>query len=267
MTQNGFTEPRHTSTGTTIVGVKWKNGVILGADTRATAGPIVADKNCEKIHYIAPNIWYYPVFAPLTSRCAGAGTAADTDFTTSLISSNLALHSLSTGRTPRVITAVTELKQYLFRHQGHIGAYLIVAGVDPTGTHLFGCQAHGSTDKLPYMTLGSGSLAAMGVLETDFRMGMEKEEAMDLVCRAVLAGIWNDLGSGGSVDLVVMEKDQVSSFYALANFSPLKLCVLILHPIHLLSNNSLIGLHLGLLKSLRKVSYASLWWMERLLKL
>jgi 20S proteasome subunit beta 2 len=88
---------------------------------------------------------------------------------------------------------------------------LIVAGVDPTGTHLFGCQAHGSTDKLPYMTLGSGSLAAMGVLETEFRLGMEKEDAMDLVCRAVLAGVWNDLGSGGSVDLVVMEKDQVCS--------------------------------------------------------
>lgn len=88
---------------------------------------------------------------------------------------------------------------------------MIVAGVDPTGTHLFGCQAHGSTDKLPYMTLGSGSLAAMGVLETEFRLGMEKEDAMDLVCRAVLAGVWNDLGSGGSVDLVVMEKDQVCS--------------------------------------------------------
>jgi 20S proteasome subunit beta 2 len=91
-------------------------------------------------------------------RCAGAGTAADTDFTTSLISSNLSLHGLSTGRTPRVITAVTQLKQYLFCRQGHIGAYLIVAGVDPTGTHLFGIQAHGSTDKLPYMTLESGGL-------------------------------------------------------------------------------------------------------------
>jgi 20S proteasome subunit beta 2 len=58
LASNGFKEPRHTSTGTTIVGVKFKNGVILGADTRATAGTIVADKNCEKIHYIAPNIWY-----------------------------------------------------------------------------------------------------------------------------------------------------------------------------------------------------------------
>jgi 20S proteasome subunit beta 2 len=75
--------------------------------------------------------------------------------------------------------------------------------------HLFGCQAHGSTDKLPYMTLGSGSLAAMGVLECDFKMGMDREAAKELVCRAVLGGVWNDLGSGGSVDLVVMEKDKV----------------------------------------------------------
>ena len=44
---------------------------MLGADTRATEGPIVADKNCEKIHYIAPNIY-----------CCGAGTSADTENTT-----------------------------------------------------------------------------------------------------------------------------------------------------------------------------------------
>ncbi len=41
---------------------------MLGADTRSTAGTTVADKNCEKIHYIAPNIY-----------CCGAGTAADTE--------------------------------------------------------------------------------------------------------------------------------------------------------------------------------------------
>lgn len=52
-------------------------GIVLGADTRATAGT-VADKNCEKIHYIAPNIY-----------CCGAGTAADTEMTTQLISSNV----------------------------------------------------------------------------------------------------------------------------------------------------------------------------------
>lgn len=48
-----------------------QDGVILGADTRSTAGYTVADKNCEKIHYIAPNIY-----------CCGAGTAADTEAVT-----------------------------------------------------------------------------------------------------------------------------------------------------------------------------------------
>ncbi|CEG81870.1 Putative Proteasome subunit beta type [Rhizopus microsporus] len=52
----GAKPPKATSTGTTIVGLIYKDGVCLGADTRATEGPIVADKNCEKIHYIAPNM-------------------------------------------------------------------------------------------------------------------------------------------------------------------------------------------------------------------
>jgi 20S proteasome alpha/beta subunit len=45
----GATMPKATSTGTTIVGCLFKDGIVLGADTRATAGPIVADKNCEKV--------------------------------------------------------------------------------------------------------------------------------------------------------------------------------------------------------------------------
>jgi 20S proteasome subunit beta 2 len=48
-----------------------QDGVVLGADTRSTNGDTVADKNCEKIHYIAPNIY-----------CCGAGTAADTEAVT-----------------------------------------------------------------------------------------------------------------------------------------------------------------------------------------
>ncbi|OWK10675.1 PSMB7, partial [Cervus elaphus hippelaphus] len=91
-------------------------------------------------------------FSVLT--CCGAGTAADTDMTTQLISSNLELHSLSTGRLPRVVTANRMLKQMLFRYQGYIGAALVLGGVDVTGPHLYSIYPHGSTDKLPYVTMG-----------------------------------------------------------------------------------------------------------------
>ena len=52
----GFPAPKATKTGTTIVGVVYKDGVVLGADTRATEDNIVATKNCQKIHYMAPNM-------------------------------------------------------------------------------------------------------------------------------------------------------------------------------------------------------------------
>ena len=49
MSEKGLPLPKATSTGTTIVGCLFKDGIVLGADTRATEGPIVADKNCEKV--------------------------------------------------------------------------------------------------------------------------------------------------------------------------------------------------------------------------
>ncbi|KAI0643228.1 20S proteasome subunit [Trametes meyenii] len=193
LTDRGIPLPKATSTGTTIVGCLFKDGIILGADTRATEGPIVADKNCEKIHYITDNI-----------RCCGAGTAADTEFTTALISSNMELHALSTGRKPRVVTAMTMLKQMLFRYQGHVGAALVLGGVDATGPQLFTIHPHGSTDKLPYVTMGSGSLAAMAVFEAKWQPNMERADALNLVCAAIEAGIFNDLGSGSNVDACVI---------------------------------------------------------------
>lgn len=194
----GIKFPNPVKTGTTIAGIVFKDGVILGADTRATEGTVVADKNCAKIHYIAKNIY-----------CCGAGTAADTEYTTEIISSDLELHRLSTGRKPRIATACRLLKQYLYRYQGEIGAYLVLGGVDSTGPHLFTIHAHGSTDKLPYVSMGSGSLAAMAVFEDGFRPNMELEEAKKLVRNAVAGGIFNDLGSGSNIDICVITAEGV----------------------------------------------------------
>ena len=166
---------------------------MLGADTRATEGSIVSDKNCEKIHYIAPNIY-----------CCGAGTAADTENVTKLISSQLALLRLQMGVPSRVVTAMTLLKRRLFQHGGQVSAALVLGGVDATGPHLYCIYPHGSTDKLPYVTMGSGSLAAMAVFESGYADDMTEAAAVALVADAVRAGIFNDLGSGSNVDINVI---------------------------------------------------------------
>ncbi len=193
---SGVKPPRATKTGTTICGVSFGSGIVLGADTRATNDTLVADKNCNKIHYIAPNI-----------HCCGAGTAADTEMVTAMIASQMQLLRLESGRSTRVITAVTRLKRHLFSYGGEIGAALVLGGVDATGAHLYTVYPHGSTDKLPYVSMGSGSLAAMAVLETGYKDGLTEEEAVLLVRNAIRAGIFNDLGSGSNVDLCVIRAD------------------------------------------------------------
>jgi len=187
-----------TKSGTTICGLIVDGAVILGADTRATSGPIVADKNCDKLHKMADYIY-----------CAGAGTAADLEHTTELMASQLILHKLATGMQTRVCTVVRRLSKLLYRYQGHIGCALVLGGFDVNGPHLYQIYPHGSTDKLPFTAMGSGSLAAMSQLEAKYNDNLTIEQGKELVADAIRAGIWNDLGSGGNVDIVVLKQGAV----------------------------------------------------------
>jgi len=196
--RDGYHAPKTLKTGTTIVGVVYADGVVLGADTRATEGAIVCDKNCLKIHNISRRIW-----------CCGAGTSADTENVTGLIASQLELHRLATGSEPRVVTAMTRLKQHLFKYQGHVSAALVLGGVDSTGPAIYTVYPYGSTDRLPYATMGSGSLAAMAVFESKYHDDMNRDDAVALVSDAIQAGIFNDLGSGSNVDVCVITADRV----------------------------------------------------------
>lgn len=194
---SGVGKPKVKKTGTTICGIVYQDGVILGADTRATEGSIVCDKNCEKIHHISKYIW-----------CCGAGTSADTESVTGLISSQLELHRLSTGSEPRVVTALTRLKQRLFQYQGHVSAALVLGGIDSSGAHLYTVYPHGSTDRLPFATMGSGSLAAMSIFESEYKDGLDEKEGVALVAKAIRSGIFNDLGSGSNVDVCVISRSE-----------------------------------------------------------
>eukprot|EP00640_Fibrocapsa_japonica_P007421 CAMPEP_0113940332 /NCGR_PEP_ID=MMETSP1339-20121228/6489_1 /TAXON_ID=94617 /ORGANISM="Fibrocapsa japonica" /LENGTH=199 /DNA_ID=CAMNT_0000944131 /DNA_START=47 /DNA_END=643 /DNA_ORIENTATION=- /assembly_acc=CAM_ASM_000762 len=74
-------------TGTTIVGAVYKDGVVLGADTRSTGGSMVANKQALKVHDLGAGLW-----------ACGAGTSADISRTTARAASHLAqLRHLSGG--------------------------------------------------------------------------------------------------------------------------------------------------------------------------
>lgn len=196
-------------TGTTIAGVCGADFCVLGADTRATNDRLVADKACAKIHKLAANVY-----------ACGAGTSADLEhvtrqvyYTTLLQSQDEAIGNAasvdgalasSSSHVASVASICRFLQDILYDQGGSCQATLIVGGVYKSKAMLRAIHPHGSQDALAFTALGSGGMAAMGVLESSYRHDLTLEEAIELVTRAITAGIVNDLGSGSQVDLCII---------------------------------------------------------------
>ncbi|OIT34696.1 proteasome subunit beta type-7-a [Nicotiana attenuata] len=194
LVNKGLRSPSFLKTGTTIVGLIFQVRLIP-VTTMSTTGNLLHTHNC------AP-----PGKSGLYLSCSDSGAGSDTGTDPNMVSSQLKLHRFHTGRESRVVTALTLLKTHLFSYQGHVSAALVLGGVDVTGPHLHTIYPHGSTDTLPYATMGSGSLAAMAIFESKYREGMNRDEGIKLVAEAILSGVFNDLGSGSNVDICVITK-------------------------------------------------------------
>ena len=60
-----------------------------------------------------------------------------------------------------------------------------MGGIDPAGSHVIQIHPYGSTANLPYTTMGSGSLAAMSVLEDSWQPGMNEEQVSQFLSRLI----------------------------------------------------------------------------------
>ena len=126
-----------------------------------------------------------------------------------MIKRELELHRFNTHSESRVQMAAGRLSNHVFRYGGHIGAHCIVGGVDCRGPQLIEVSADGHSKAGPFLTMGSGSLAAMAVMETNYQENMTQEEAQALVVKAIEAGVYHDLGSGSNVDVCIIKKGKV----------------------------------------------------------
>ena len=126
-----------------------------------------------------------------------------------MIKRELEMHRLNTHSETRVMMAVGKIDNLSFRYQGNLGTHLIVGGVDCKGPQLVEVSNNGYSFSAPFVTMGSGSLAAMGIMETNFKENMTEEEAKALCIKAIEAGVYHDLGSGSNVDICVIKKGKV----------------------------------------------------------
>ena len=183
--------------GTTTVGIKAKDGVILCADMRASAGYFIANNNTMKIQKIDEH-------AGITM----AGGVADAQNITDILRYHANLHRIQ-KQEPILIKSLTRLTSLIFhQNRGYpFIADILVGGYDKTGPDLYNIDMFGSVEKKTFVTTGSGSPVAYGLMEEEFNENLSVEDAKILALRAVKAAITRNIGTGDGINIAILYKD------------------------------------------------------------
>lgn len=191
-------------TGTTTLGIVCRNGIILAADKRATAGNLIVDKRTDKIHLISEDI-----------AVTIAGTVSDAQLLIKLIRAELKLKEVRTNKRPTIKEAANMLGGLLYsmiRNMSMLPAvtHFLLGGRDNQGLHLYDLFPDGSVTKIKdFVSSGSGSVFAYGVLESQYSPEITVEEGMKLAVKAVNAALQRDNYTGGGIDVVVITEKEV----------------------------------------------------------
>lgn len=183
--------------GTTTVGIKADEGVVLCADMRASAGYFIANNNTMKIQKIDHH-------AGLTL----AGGVADAQNIVDILRYHANLHRL-TNNIPIPIRSLARLTSLLFhRNRGYpFIADILVGGYDSDGAALFNIDMFGSVEEKPFVTTGSGSPVAYGVLENEYTDNLTIQDAKRVALQAVKAAIVRNIGTGDGINVAIIDKD------------------------------------------------------------
>jgi proteasome beta subunit len=183
--------------GTTTVGIKATDGVVLCADMRASAGYFIANNNTMKIQQIDDH-------AGMTM----AGGVADAQNITDILRYHANLHRVEKNE-PIPIKSLTRLASLIFhQNRGYpFMADILVGGFDKQGPALYNIDMFGSVEDKIYVTTGSGSPVAYGLLEEEYHKDLNIEDAKVIALRAVKAAITRNIGTGDGINVSIIDKN------------------------------------------------------------
>jgi len=183
--------------GTTTLAFKFKHGIIVSVDSRATQGSYISSGTVMKAIRINP-------FLIGTM----AGGAADCSFWQRNLGQECRLYELRNNRRITVAAASKLLANVMSSYRGYgLSMGSMIAGWDETGPQLYYVDDQGTRLKGKYFSVGSGSTYAYGVLDTGYRDDLTVEEAIDLGKRAIYHATYRDAASGGNNNLFHMTEN------------------------------------------------------------
>ncbi len=186
-------------TGTTTVGVKYNDGLVLATERRASMGYQVSSKNAKKVYEIEDGI-----------GITTAGSVGDIQTVVRYMKAETNLFKYRKDRKMSPKAAASLMANIL---QGskmlpYMGLFILggynqsteepeVYQLDPAG---------GVLGDDPYYATGSGSQVAYGLLEDLFEEGMDKDTAIGISLRAIKSASSRDIASGNGFSVMVVDE-------------------------------------------------------------
>ena len=193
-------------TGTTILGIVCKDGIVMAADRQTTAGNVVMHKNKEKIIKIND----YLVF----SAC---GLAAASDRIKKILPAELKLKELRSRSRPTVKQAANLLASIIYftirqpsMVPDEMGA--LIGGFNEDGTvELYTIDPAGSIKQIEDYdaNFGSGMPYVLGLLERQYKKNISVDDGVKLAIESVKSSTQRDIGSGYGIDVYTITKDGI----------------------------------------------------------
>ncbi|KAK3906870.1 nucleophile aminohydrolase [Staphylotrichum tortipilum] len=178
--------------GTTTLAFRFKEGIIVATDSRATAGNWIASQTVKKV-------------IEINSDLLGtmAGGAADCQYWLAWLGMQCRLHELRHKRRISVAAASKILANLVYQYKGMgLSMGTMCAGVTKEeGPALYYIDSDGTRLAGDLFCVGSGQTFAYGVLDAEYRWDLTTEEALELGSRSILAATHRDAYSGGFINL------------------------------------------------------------------
>lgn len=174
--------------GTTTVGVKFKNGVVLIVDKRLSS-KLIEPESIEKIFKIDSHI-----------GCATSGLVADARALVDRARIECQVNSFNYGEDLAVESLVKKLcdfKQSYTQYGGvrPFGTAMLIAGIDAGGPHLYETDPSGALMAYKAGGIGAGRNEVMEVFEKEYKDNMTEAQAVTLGLKGLSAANENNLKS------------------------------------------------------------------------
>jgi proteasome beta subunit len=184
--------------GTTTCALTCKDGVVLAADTRASAGLFIADRHVMKIQQVDRHL-----------AMTIAGGVADAQNLVDTMRYNANIYRFQSKELMPVKSAARLCSNILF-NQRYFPYYvqIIMGGfTQEEGSKIYNIDLFGSITTEKFISTGSGSPVAYGYLESEYRDDMSVNDAYKVAMQAIAAAIRRNAGTGDNINVVIIDKD------------------------------------------------------------